>query len=280
MNRLRELLEHYAANDMVCFALDALDGESMKAYIQHESTRRWVNDCAEKSMCFYMGEAFEVEALKFIPSLFRLPYQYCYFELQSEVGLSGILCEQRDDGKILMTAFGRKDGTWGFLSAGYAFVHSDKEIGCVSAVGTTLDDSESLGAYASDVARFVSALHCGNIVRVEHKQPEKLQKARSARGKKPLFSFWTLEIKQDRTEGDHLGGTHASPRLHLRRGHPRQYAPGKWTWVQPCAVGNKAIGMVHKDYRLAGLPHNEKVQGQDEAQLRTVPLERPVGRKE
>jgi len=43
-------------------------------------------------------------------------------------------------------------------------------------------------------------------------------------------------------------GTHASPALHLRRGHARQYSPGLYTWVQPCIVGNKKDGLVHKDY--------------------------------
>lgn len=30
---------------------------------------------------------------------------------------------------------------------------------------------------------------------------------------------------------------------------------------QPCAVGNKALVMVHKDYQMDGLPHNAKVSG-------------------
>jgi hypothetical protein len=34
----------------------------------------------------------------------------------------------------------------------------------------------------------------------------------------------------------------------LPRGHPRQYEPGKWTWVQPHARGNRAHGVVQKDY--------------------------------
>jgi hypothetical protein len=47
-----------------------------------------------------------------------------------------------------------------------------------------------------------------------------------------------------------VGGAHASPRLHLRRGHARQFAPGKWTWVRDCAVGNKVAGVISKDYAL------------------------------
>ena len=100
-------------------------------------------------------------------------------------------------------------------------------------------------------------MNCSNIIKVEHNPDEKLQKARIKRGKKPLFSYWTLQlsIPNEREEGASLGGTHASPRVHLRRGHARQYAPGKYTWVQPCAVGNKSLGVIHKDYAVKQGPH-------------------------
>jgi hypothetical protein len=95
---------------------------------------------------------------------------------------------------------------------------------------------------------FLSALHCCNVKQEEHHPDAKLNKARAKRGKAPLFSYWTLQLDGKTERGNDHGGTHASPRVHLRRGHPRQYTPGKWTWVQPHAVGNKAAGMVHKDY--------------------------------
>lgn len=99
--------------------------------------------------------------------------------------------------------------------------------------------------------RFLTALNCCNVRRTEHKPDTALQKARAKRGKQPLFSYWTLDIDLDhaQTDRESMGGTHASPRLHLRRGHARQYAEGKYCWVQPHVVGNKKLGMVHKDYR-------------------------------
>ena len=48
---------------------------------------------------------------------------------------------------------------------------------------------------------------------------------------------------------DDGGGTHASPRVHLRRGHIRKIADGRTVWVQACVVGSKH-GMVLKDYKL------------------------------
>jgi hypothetical protein len=95
--------------------------------------------------------------------------------------------------------------------------------------------------------KFVAAMHCGNVTQKQTRPADRLNRARVKRGKKPLFSYWTLHLSRSEA-GEALGGTHDSPRVHLRRGHPRQYAPGKYTWVQPHVVGNKTLGMVHKDY--------------------------------
>ena len=46
------------------------------------------------------------------------------------------------------------------------------------------------------------------------------------------------------------GGTHASPRWHIRRGHWRTLPGGKTTFVRECAVGDPAQGGVVKDYRV------------------------------
>jgi hypothetical protein len=96
---------------------------------------------------------------------------------------------------------------------------------------------------------FMSALNCVNVRRLEERPSEQLQKARARRGKLPLFSTWTLELDLENrvASREDLGGTHASPRLHLRRGHARQYAPAKWCWVQPAVVG-RSHGIIHKDY--------------------------------
>ncbi len=44
------------------------------------------------------------------------------------------------------------------------------------------------------------------------------------------------------------GGTHASPRWHIRRGHWRQLADGRRVFVRECQVGDAANGGVLKDY--------------------------------
>jgi hypothetical protein len=48
------------------------------------------------------------------------------------------------------------------------------------------------------------------------------------------------------------GGTHASPRWHVRRGHWRQLADGRRVFVRACEVGDPERGGVLKDYVIEG----------------------------
>lgn len=105
---------------------------------------------------------------------------------------------------------------------------------------------------AAFLAAGLQALNCSNVHAVEH-LPSRLRVARAKKTGSPLYSTWTLEIKGtsgSKDRGMSLGGTHASPRVHLRRGHIRHYDNGKTIWVQPCVVGNKENGMIDKDYKL------------------------------
>ena len=71
--------------------------------------------------------------------------------------------------------------------------------------------------------------------------------------KKPIFEYHILTIKPGKNQqGTAQGGTNASPRVHLRRGHLREYQPWSFTWVQPCVVGSKKLGVIHKDYKVRG----------------------------
>ncbi|MCC7462395.1 MAG: hypothetical protein IT480_08030 [Gammaproteobacteria bacterium] len=46
------------------------------------------------------------------------------------------------------------------------------------------------------------------------------------------------------------GGSHASPRWHIRRGHWRELADGRRVFVRECEVGDIARGGMIKDYRV------------------------------
>lgn len=60
----------------------------------------------------------------------------------------------------------------------------------------------------------------------------------------------TIDIANIRALAEPAGGTHASPRWHIRRGHWRTLANGQRVFVRECAVGDQARGGVVKDYRI------------------------------
>jgi hypothetical protein len=87
----------------------------------------------------------------------------------------------------------------------------------------------------------------------EDNAPHKGQnKIRRALGKGPLFSYKMLTIGKKKPKSRRLGGTHASPRSHLRRGYYRTSRNGVRHWVQPCMVKGETDGFVHKDYKVEG----------------------------
>jgi hypothetical protein len=68
---------------------------------------------------------------------------------------------------------------------------------------------------------------------------------------------WTYRLvridpaKHAASAAQDLGGTHASPSWHERRGHWRHLRSGKQTWVRHCEVGDKGRGGIIHDYVVA-----------------------------
>lgn len=73
---------------------------------------------------------------------------------------------------------------------------------------------------------------------------------RKAKGKFPsMFDWHTVVLQPAKSKGAALGGHHASPRQHDRRGHWRKHPLGKQVWVKPCKVGDASKGVIFKDYK-------------------------------
>lgn len=82
--------------------------------------------------------------------------------------------------------------------------------------------------------------------------PARLNKQRALKGKPPIFEYRVVQIPawaRERAAGQ--GGSHASPRLHWRRGHDRRLGEGRKTFVHAHLVGCADNGFVHKDYAVA-----------------------------
>ena len=75
--------------------------------------------------------------------------------------------------------------------------------------------------------------------------PEKLQRARAKSRKPPIPNYdrvmtepyvTAILSRGHRERGEGLGGHHASPQVHIRRGHPREYATGRSVWIPDTLV--------------------------------------------
>lgn len=239
MNHLRELLELHPSAWLVADDFSDNDAYALAGDLHRAAT---------SAMCFWMGDVDELDGLKAVKELSRLPFDSCWFEIlcvtADKQWIVGCLAVNHFSG-TRMIGFTRTAGTWMLRWTADADSFNGGELRVLPA--TEHAGKEAL-AVRYKIAAFLTAMNCKNVRRARVDPDEKLQKARGKRGKQPLFSYWTLELNGRQEGGEDRGGTHTSPRLHLRRGHPREYAPGQWTWVTATIVGNKAAGMVHKDY--------------------------------
>ncbi|MFA0921651.1 hypothetical protein ALP73_200389 [Pseudomonas coronafaciens pv. garcae] len=101
-----------------------------------------------------------------------------------------------------------------------------------------------------------SVINCENIKTYSIPAPIALNKKREKKGKQPFFSYKVLQLLEN--SGSNVkpgsGGTHANPRMHLRRGHLRRLAD-KVIWVRPAIINsNSREGVVVKDYSLVKKP--------------------------
>lgn len=220
----------------------------------------WLSAEARDAVCFDMGDVEDVPELAVIPALLRMPYPVTWFEGQTRDGLLGLLACEVGDGVLNVAVLNKRLGlAWQIVGVIEVQARADQNrLAGVPVAMFSGSDKENDSAFiyaaqaANTMAMFVMALNCVNTTRVEHPAPKFMNQKRAEKGKQPLFSFWTLHLPgPTASDAPPLGGTHASPRLHLRRGHIRQYSPGKCTWVNACVVGNKSSGMVTKDYAMS-----------------------------
>ena len=104
----------------------------------------------------------------------------------------------------------------------------------------------------SAVLELMEALSCRNVY-FESLEPvsDKVNEKRIKAGKIPFYETKILVINPNGKAVDKTdkGGTHASPRQHLRRGHIRRYATYS-IWINNTVVGKAENGRVDKSYNV------------------------------
>lgn len=118
------------------------------------------------------------------------------------------------------------------------------------------ETSEGRGMFFHAPMELICALACKNVKQESVDAPHKLNKAREKRGKPPLpgYHYLTLDPEEAGARGPSTG-SHASPRLHIRRGHVRLVRGERPVWVRQHMVGAPGTGFVKKDYNASRLTH-------------------------
>lgn len=86
----------------------------------------------------------------------------------------------------------------------------------------------------------------GGVIYSGHKKPMTLLRQRL--GKRPFVSWTTINLDAPRYKSEPKGGTHASPRLHDRRGHWATSKLGKRFWRKDSKVGSAKNGITIQSY--------------------------------
>jgi len=105
---------------------------------------------------------------------------------------------------------------------------------------------------------FINALQCSNVhtERLPARKPTK-----NAKTTIPFDEYRILTIdvsRSDAGDANGRGGTHRSPREHLRRGHIVRPEGRRPFWRNATVVNaGRSLGVVHKDYRVKSSAHHE-----------------------
>jgi len=110
-------------------------------------------------------------------------------------------------------------------------------------------NSERALQYSLTLALFLSTKHAA--IKPVEGASEAVNLRRERDGKKPIFEYRVLTLAPAEQIRAALGGTHASPRLHWRRGHLRTLPTERIVPVKPCLVGAVEHGCIVKDYAIA-----------------------------
>lgn len=122
--------------------------------------------------------------------------------------------------------------------------------------GAVDEDAEMDKSEAELILAQVGAWYAALDRRMEAHQPviapTFTNRRKIAQGKLPAYDWRTVVIEPARSRQESKGGTHASPRLHDRRGHLRRLKSGKNVWVKPHKVGRADLGVIFHDYEVKG----------------------------
>jgi hypothetical protein len=221
------------------------------------------------------GAIFD-DNLKGLPSQINLPYETIVLELrrtQRDRIARGIiiLVETVEENSIRISAIAEaSNGYWTVNTIVTILPKSNISVSMLDNLNNVIIAPEynrrlvpDLVALERDIQKLsvrivlelVEALSCSNVYIDTLSVSTKFNKQRASQGKLPLYEYKILTIDAPTEHSSNrvpLGGTHRSPRQHLRRGHVRIYnrgTPSEYkVWVNSMVINRKNPSKIEKMY--------------------------------
>ena len=227
--------------------IDQYDGTALDIFLREKTA------CAVQFDCGDADEIPRVKAAELAEAKAPFPITLLQFETPTSPHKSHILIlwhESTDGSIVIMGAErARADKKWRTMLPR----HVTRNDGVFHFEGYGYDDAHKASkVFFAMALNLFYVLGCSNVGTIETAAPSALNKKRAKAGKFPIIEYKTLVVQlgASRNGRQDAGGTHASPRVHLRRGHVRRLDYGRRVWVQACVVGS-THGIVLKDYKLS-----------------------------
>lgn len=187
--------------------------------------------------------------------MFRLPYPICCIVGTQSNGTALVLRLQTSDANESISVTGFVVGPhdeWKNAIEPVLVTRTIEGLQVGLPDGSDPTDASEYKAVIQHIEDFILSLQQEQTAYIPKAKPSLINSKRAAKGKGPaLFDWRTVKVEPVKPKSEHQGGTHASPRLHDRRGHWRTMKKsGKRVWVRDCKVGEASKGVVFHDYQV------------------------------
>lgn len=185
-------------------------------------------------------------------SYLRLPYDALLVRLYDDSGDAFCFCSTIGTG-IFVAAYVITDQV--HFRAFY--LTEDGAVSLPKLAGGGFSGDRICERVAESLSWFLCTLNHPDQRIIENAPSRKLNDKRIRSGRFPLIGYKTLAVLKPNLvdESSHVGGTHASPRVHMRRGHFRRRFDKEF-WISAAIVGDKSRGLLLKDYKLVSRDDN------------------------